>query len=200
MEGSRPSWATAADPAATDPGATHGCHHHPQARIPRRRRRCTRRVDKDRPALHRRRPPRGRPARPQDPACQGRLDRAAHRRQACRQLAPGGRLSAPSRRAAATPVGRESAGVPPRPRRHQARGRHTPRKTRQEGSERPVRYSSNVPRRRPEALDGALTCSYMVGDTGFEPVTSSVSRKRATTALIALGVLRDQGSRGGDGI
>src|SRR5690242_3407021 len=27
-----------------------------------------------------------------------------------------------------------------------------------------------------------------VGDTGFEPVTSSVSRKRATTAPIALGV------------
>ena len=27
----------------------------------------------------------------------------------------------------------------------------------------------------------------MVGDTGFEPVTSSVSRKRATTALIARG-------------
>src|SRR5690242_9555465 len=30
-----------------------------------------------------------------------------------------------------------------------------------------------------------LTCGYMVGDTGFEPVTSSVSRKRATTAPIA---------------
>ncbi len=29
----------------------------------------------------------------------------------------------------------------------------------------------------------------MVGDTGFEPVTSSVSRKRATTAPIARGVL-----------
>ncbi len=28
----------------------------------------------------------------------------------------------------------------------------------------------------------------MVGDTGFEPVTSSVSRKRATTAPIALAV------------
>ena len=27
----------------------------------------------------------------------------------------------------------------------------------------------------------------LVGDTGFEPVTSSVSRKRATTAPIALG-------------
>ena len=31
----------------------------------------------------------------------------------------------------------------------------------------------------------------LVGDTGFEPVTSSVSGKRATAALIA---------RGGDGI
>jgi hypothetical protein len=31
--------------------------------------------------------------------------------------------------------------------------------------------------------------SSMVGDTGFEPVTSSVSRKRATTAPIARGVL-----------
>ena len=38
-----------------------------------------------------------------------------------------------------------------------------------------------------QARDG----SKMVGDTGFEPVTSSVSRKRATAAPIA---------RGGDGI
>jgi hypothetical protein len=30
-----------------------------------------------------------------------------------------------------------------------------------------------------------LTWGYLVGDTGFEPVTSSVSGKRATTALIA---------------
>jgi hypothetical protein len=30
--------------------------------------------------------------------------------------------------------------------------------------------------------------SELVGDTGFEPVTSSVSRKRAPTAPIALGV------------
>src|SRR5690625_4250006 len=35
-----------------------------------------------------------------------------------------------------------------------------------------------------------------VGDTGFEPVTSSVSRKRATAAPIALAVQ----FRGGDGI
>jgi hypothetical protein len=32
----------------------------------------------------------------------------------------------------------------------------------------------------------AVTCGFvLVGDTGFEPVTSSVSRKRATTAPIA---------------
>ena len=30
-------------------------------------------------------------------------------------------------------------------------------------------------------------CFVLVGDTGFEPVTSSVSRKRATTAPIARG-------------
>ncbi len=33
---------------------------------------------------------------------------------------------------------------------------------------------------------GPLTCGYLVGDTGFEPMTSSVSGKRATTAPIAL--------------
>jgi hypothetical protein len=32
---------------------------------------------------------------------------------------------------------------------------------------------------------GPLTCVFSVGDTGFEPVTSSVSGKRATTAPIA---------------
>jgi hypothetical protein len=32
---------------------------------------------------------------------------------------------------------------------------------------------------------GLLTCGNVVGDTGFEPVTSSVSRKRATAAPIA---------------
>ena len=32
-----------------------------------------------------------------------------------------------------------------------------------------------------------MTCGYVVGDTGFEPVTSSVSRKRATAAPIARG-------------
>jgi hypothetical protein len=35
---------------------------------------------------------------------------------------------------------------------------------------------------------GPLTCTFTVGDTGFEPVTSSVSRKRATTAPIALDI------------
>ena len=41
----------------------------------------------------------------------------------------------------------------------------------------------------------------LVGDTGFEPVTSSVSRKRATAAPIARGVLRGGSSvRGGYGI
>ena len=45
----------------------------------------------------------------------------------------------------------------------------------------------------------------LVGDTGFEPVTSSVSRKRATTAPIARvrpcsGRWSPGGSRGGDGI
>ena len=32
----------------------------------------------------------------------------------------------------------------------------------------------------------AVTCGYVVGDTGIEPVTSSVSGKRATAAPIAL--------------
>jgi hypothetical protein len=45
---------------------------------------------------------------------------------------------------------------------------------------------------------------YLVGDTGFEPVTSSVSRKRATTAPIArddpCSHEREQSRRGGDGI
>lgn len=41
---------------------------------------------------------------------------------------------------------------------------------------------------------------YMVGDTGFEPVTSSVSRKRAPTAPIALKGLAVLHLRGGDGI
>jgi hypothetical protein len=46
--------------------------------------------------------------------------------------------------------------------------------------------------RNPQVEELPLTCGLMmVGDTGFEPVTSSVSRKRATTAPIA---------RGGDGI
>ena len=34
----------------------------------------------------------------------------------------------------------------------------------------------------------------VVGDTGFEPVTSSVSRKRATAAPIALGVELEVGT------
>ena len=34
----------------------------------------------------------------------------------------------------------------------------------------------------------------MVGDTGFEPVTSSVSRKRATAAPIALELLLEVGT------
>ena len=38
---------------------------------------------------------------------------------------------------------------------------------------------------------------YVVGDTGIEPVTSSVSRKRAPAAPIALGYHK---CRGGDGI
>jgi hypothetical protein len=41
------------------------------------------------------------------------------------------------------------------------------------------------------AVKGSLTRAFFVGDTGFEPVTSSVSGKRAPTAPIA---------RGGDGI
>ena len=41
----------------------------------------------------------------------------------------------------------------------------------------------------------AVNRGFWVGDTGFEPVTSSVSRKRATTAPIAPSV-----KRGGDGI
>ena len=54
--------------------------------------------------------------------------------------------------------------------------------------------------RRPrllEALDKLVTWDFLVGDTGLEPVTSSVSRKRASqTAPIA----RAGGARGGDGI
>ena len=34
-------------------------------------------------------------------------------------------------------------------------------------------------------VDAGQSGSVLVGDTGFEPVTSSVSGKRATTALIA---------------
>ena len=49
----------------------------------------------------------------------------------------------------------------------------------------------NVPRINLDSEKPPLTCRYVVGDTGFEPVTSSVSGKRATTAPIA---------RGGDGI
>ena len=45
--------------------------------------------------------------------------------------------------------------------------------------------SPNVPRAFERIRKWPLTCGYMVGDTGFEPVTSSVSRKRATTAPIA---------------
>lgn len=49
--------------------------------------------------------------------------------------------------------------------------------------------TSLVPRMFPETgkrpSKGPLTCGYVVGDTGFEPVTSSVSGKRATAAPIA---------------
>ena len=36
-------------------------------------------------------------------------------------------------------------------------------------------------------VDGAVTCTFVVGDTGIEPVASSVSRKRSPTELIARG-------------
>ena len=48
--------------------------------------------------------------------------------------------------------------------------------------------SSDVPQNGKRPSKGPLTCTFTVGDTGFEPVTSSVSRKRATTAPIALDI------------
>ena len=48
-----------------------------------------------------------------------------------------------------------------------------------------VSCSPYVPEIGKRPSKGPLTCGYLVGDTGFEPVTSSVSRKRATTAPIA---------------
>ena len=50
----------------------------------------------------------------------------------------------------------------------------------------PLLCSSYVPDFRPGSENPALTWRNVVGDTGFEPVTSSVSRKRATAAPIAL--------------
>ena len=40
---------------------------------------------------------------------------------------------------------------------------------------------------RPVPVTRVRGCFVLVGDTGFEPVTSSVSRKRATAAPIARG-------------
>ena len=48
--------------------------------------------------------------------------------------------------------------------------------------------SSYVPRARFGFRKPPLTCGNVVGDTGIEPVTSSVSRKRSPTELIALAV------------
>ena len=67
-----------------------------------------------------------------------------------------------------------------------------------------IRCISDATRARERPLTGISAGQgpfSMVGDTGFEPVTSSVSRKRATAAPIAQGVVRvDHQSRGGDGI
>jgi hypothetical protein len=49
-------------------------------------------------------------------------------------------------------------------------------------------YSSYVPCVRFGFQKLPLTCGFSVGDTGIEPVTSSVSGKRATAAPIARGV------------
>ena len=46
-------------------------------------------------------------------------------------------------------------------------------------------YSSPIPCFNFDFTKPPLTCGFSVGDTGFEPVTSSVSGKRATTAPIA---------------
>jgi hypothetical protein len=59
----------------------------PPPRHSRRRCRCSRRIDADCPPLHRGRSARSGTSRPQDPADQGRLHRAVHRREARRQLA-----------------------------------------------------------------------------------------------------------------
>src|SRR5665811_1207221 len=49
--------------------------------------------------------------------------------------------------------------------------------------------------------DRALTCGDAVGDTGIEPVTSSVSGKRSPAELIARSVLHERVvPRGGNGI
>ena len=88
----------------------------------------------------------------------GRLDRALHRCPA------GGQLVMSFRRAQ------------PRP----GRG--------PERSNGPVPCSPYVPENGKRPSKGPLTCIFMVGDTGFEPVTSSVSRKRATAAPIALDI------------
>jgi hypothetical protein len=62
---------------------------------------------------------------------------------------------------------------------------------RKPGQERPnvaAPYSSYVPCVRFGFQKLPLTCGFSVGDTGIEPVTSSVSGKRATAAPIARGV------------
>ena len=71
------------------------------------------------------------------------------------------------------------------------------------GQERPnlaARCSPYVPEIGKRPSKGPLTCGYLVGDTGFEPVTSSVSRKRATAAPIARGKALSCVVRGGYGI
>src|SRR5665647_30822 len=57
-----------------------------------------------------------------------------------------------------------------------------------------------LPREATTGRPGAPGRPVMVGDTGIEPVTSSVSRKRATPAPIAHPCCVACGVRGGDGI
>jgi hypothetical protein len=62
---------------------------------------------------------------------------------------------------------------------------HREPETGQERAKLAAPCSPNVPRFRSGFRKTPVTCGNVVGDTGFEPVTSSVSRKRATTAPIA---------------